>query len=107
MSAFFNDYYLNIAVMTCLWAALSGAWNLMAGYGGLVSLGQSAFFGIGAYITAIAFTRYGVSPWLGLIAGIFVTTGLAVAISWPCFRLREHSLARNAGLPDRDGNRRQ
>ncbi|OSJ33473.1 hypothetical protein BSZ19_15610 [Bradyrhizobium japonicum] len=88
MSAFFNDYYLNIAVMTCLWAALSGAWNLMAGYGGLVSLGQSAFFGIGAYITAIAFTKYGVSPWLGLIAGIFITTGLAVVISWPCFRLR-------------------
>ena len=31
MSVLFNDYYLNIAVMTCLWAALSGAWNLMAG----------------------------------------------------------------------------
>ena len=29
-----NDYYLNIIVMTFLWAALSGAWNLMAGYGG-------------------------------------------------------------------------
>ena len=108
MSAFFNDYYLNIAVMTCLWAALSGAWNLMAGYGGLVSLGQSAFFGIGAYITAIAFTKYGVSPWLGLIAGIFITTGLAVAISWPCFRLRGafFSLA-TLVFPDRNGNRRQ
>jgi branched-chain amino acid transport system permease protein len=88
VSALFNDYYLNIAVMTCLWAALSGAWNLMAGYGGLVSLGQSAFFGIGAYITAIVYTKYGMSPWFGLIAGIVVTTGLAVVISWPCFRLR-------------------
>jgi branched-chain amino acid transport system permease protein len=88
MSMLFNDYYLNIAVMTCLWAALSGAWNLMAGYGGLVSLGQSAFFGIGAYITAIVYTKYGMSPWFGLIAGILITTVLAVAISWPCFRLR-------------------
>ena len=88
MSMLFNDYYLHIAVMTCLWAALSGAWNLMAGYGGLVSLGQSAFFGVGAYSTAIVYTRYGISPWFGLIVGILVTTGLAVVISWPCFRLR-------------------
>jgi len=88
MSMLFNDYYLNIAVMTCLWAALSGAWNLMAGYGGLVSLGQSAFFGIGAYVTAVVYTKYGLSPWFGLAAGVVVTTGLAVVISWPCFRLR-------------------
>lgn len=88
MSVVFNDYYLNIAVMTCLWAALSGAWNLMAGYGGLVSLGQSALFGTGAYITAIVYTKYGLSPWFGLLAGIVVTTGLSVVISWPCFRLR-------------------
>ena len=53
-----NDYYLNIIVMTFLWAALSGAWNLMAGYGGLVSLGHSAFFGIGAYATAVLYTKY-------------------------------------------------
>ena len=88
MSAFLNDYYLNIAVMTCLWAALSGAWNLMAGYGGLVSLGHAAFIGIGAYVTAIVYTKFGLSPWLGLLAAMLVTTGVAVALSWPCFRLR-------------------
>jgi len=83
-----NDYYLNIIVMTCLWAALSGAWNLMAGYGGLVSLGQSAFFGIGAYATAVLYATYGFSPWVGLVAGVVLTTSTAVLISWPCFRLR-------------------
>lgn len=83
-----NDYYLNIIVMTCLWAALSGAWNLMAGYGGLVSLGHSAFFGIGAYATAVLYTKYGISPWLGLMAGMVIATVVAVAISWPCFRLK-------------------
>lgn len=83
-----NDYYLNIVVMTFLWAALSGAWNLLAGYGGLVSLGQSAFFGIGAYTTAALYTGLGVSPWLGLVAGVAITTLTAAAISWPCFRLR-------------------
>lgn len=83
-----NDYYLNIAVMTCLWAALSGAWNLMAGYGGLVSLGHSAFFGIGAYATAVLYTKFGLSPWLGLVAGVGLATAIGVAISWPCFRLK-------------------
>ena len=83
-----NDYYLNIIVMTFLWAALSGAWNLMAGYGGLVSLGQSAFFGIGAYTTAVLYATFGISPWIGLVAGVVLTTSTAVLISWPCFRLR-------------------
>ncbi|MDB5999906.1 MAG: hypothetical protein JWP52_1605 [Rhizobacter sp.] len=83
-----NDYYLNIAVMTFIWAALSGSWNLMAGYGGLVSLGQSAFFGIGAYTTAVLYATFGISPWIGLIAGVVFTTATAVLISWPCFRLR-------------------
>lgn len=88
MSGLFNDYYLNIAVMTCLWGALSGAWNLMAGYGGLISLGHSAFFGIAAYATAIVYAKFGLSPWLGLLAGTAITVATAVAISWPCFRLR-------------------
>jgi branched-chain amino acid transport system permease protein len=88
MSVIFNDYYLNIAVMTCLWAGLAGAWNLMAGYGGLVSLGHSAFLGIGAYVTAITYTKFGLSPWIGLLASILVTGAFAVLISWPCFRLR-------------------
>lgn len=83
-----NDYYLNIIVMTFLWAALSGAWNLMAGYGGLVSLGQSAFFGIGAYTTAVLYATFGISPWIGMVAGVVITTTTAVLISWPCFRLR-------------------
>jgi branched-chain amino acid transport system permease protein len=88
MSSLFNDYYLNIAVMTCLWAALSGGWNLMAGYGGLVSLGHAAFFGIGAYCTAIVYTKFGLSPWIGMGVSVVVTTVVAVALSWPCFRLR-------------------
>ena len=78
-----NDYYLNIIVMTFLWAALSGAWNLMAGYGGLVSLGHAAFFGIGAYATAVLYTKYGLSPWLGMLAGAAIATVVAVAIRCP------------------------
>lgn len=88
MTLTINDYYLNVLVMTLFWAGLSGAWNIMAGYGGLVSLGHAAFFGIGAYATAILFTNYGLSPWIGLLAGVGVSVGLAVIVGWPCFRLR-------------------
>jgi branched-chain amino acid transport system permease protein len=88
MSFLFNEYYINILIMTFFWASVSGAWNLMAGYGGLVSLGHAAFFGIGAYTTGILFFKFGVSPWIGLATGVVLTTGTAVAVSWPCFRLK-------------------
>jgi branched-chain amino acid transport system permease protein len=74
--------------MTCLWAGLAGAWNLMAGYGGLVSLGHAAFLGIGAYVTAVASTKFGISPWVGLLLSVVLTGVLAAVVSWPCFRLR-------------------
>ena len=88
MSMLFNDYYLNIAVMTCLWAALSGAWNLMAGYGGLVSLGQSAFFGIGVYALAIVFTAYGVGCWqipLAMSTAVIAAALVAALTGWLSF----------------------
>lgn len=88
MTLLFNDYYLNIAVMTCLWAALSGSWSLMAGYGGLVSLRQSAFFGVGAYATAIATIKFGLSPWTGLAAGVAIAVAFEAVAFWPCFRPR-------------------
>jgi branched-chain amino acid transport system permease protein len=73
MSLLLNDYVLNIAIMTLFWAGLAGAWNIMAGYGGLVSLGHAAFFGIGAYATASVYGMFGLSPWLGLVAGVVVS----------------------------------
>ena len=88
MSMLLNDYVLNIAIMTLFWAGLAGAWNIMAGYGGLVSLGHAAFFGIGAYATGSAYGMFGLSPWLGLAAGVVVSMALAAAVGWPCFRLR-------------------
>jgi branched-chain amino acid transport system permease protein len=83
-----SDYTLDIVVKTLLWAGLAGAWNIMAGYGGLVSLGHAAFFGIGAYSTAILFAKYALSPWLGLLVGIAAAMALAAAIGFPCFRLK-------------------
>jgi branched-chain amino acid transport system permease protein len=63
------------------------------GYAGQVSLGHAAFWGIGAYTSAILTVKLGLSPWLAMLAGVGVTGGLAALIAFPIFRLREHYLA--------------
>ena len=51
--------------------ALAGqGWNILGGYGGQYSFGHAAFFGTGAYVTAILQVHYGVNAWLGFAAGI-------------------------------------
>jgi branched-chain amino acid transport system permease protein len=66
--------------------------NLLIGYAGQVSLGHSAFFGVGAYTSAILTVKAGFPVWLGIIAAIFASAlvGLLVA---PILRLKGHYLA--------------
>lgn len=47
-----NAYYQNMAIMAFLLAVMASGWNIISGYTGYISLGQSAFLGIGAYTTA-------------------------------------------------------
>lgn len=83
-----NDYYLNLLVLTLLYAGLASAWNIIGGMAGQFSLGHTAFFGIGAYTSTILNNYAGVSPWLGMIAGALLSAGLAVLIAYPTFRMR-------------------
>ncbi len=53
---------------------------LLTGIGGMTSFGQAAFVGTGAYATAYLTTRFGVSPWLALIAGVLVTALIALLL---------------------------
>ena len=63
------------------------AWSLMGRFG-FVSLGHGAFMGVGAYVPALLWNYYGVTPWLGIPLGIALAILLAVIIGYPCFRLR-------------------
>jgi len=63
------------------------------GYAGQVSLGQAAFFGIGAYTSASLALRAGVTPWLGIIAGAALAGAVAYVLSFVALRLRENLLA--------------
>ena len=86
-----RDVYLqNVLVLTLLYAALSQSWNILGGYCGQISLGHALYFGIGAYVTSVLFVSYGVSPWVGLMAGAGLAALVALAIGWPCFRLAGH-----------------
>jgi branched-chain amino acid transport system permease protein len=65
---------------------------LLTGVGGLTSFGQAAFAGIGAYTSAYLSTRWGLSPWLGLAAGLALTAVVALTLGWLTLRMSGHYL---------------
>ncbi len=88
---FVKDVYVqNIMVLTLMYAALSQSWNILGGYCGQISLGHALYFGLGAYTTAILFTKFGVLPWFGMLGGGLISAAIAMALGYPCFRLRGH-----------------
>ncbi|ABD87224.1 branched-chain amino acid ABC transporter permease [Rhodopseudomonas palustris] len=88
---FVKDVYVqNIMVLTLMYAALSQSWNILGGYCGQISLGHALYFGLGAYTTALLFTKFGVLPWFGMISGGLISAVIAMALGYPCFRLRGH-----------------
>jgi branched-chain amino acid transport system ATP-binding protein/branched-chain amino acid transport system permease protein len=75
-----NDlYYQTMLIMTFLIAIGATGWNIMGGYAGYVSLGNSAFVGLGAYTTGILAAKEGISPFVGCFAG-GVTAGVLAGI---------------------------
>ena len=83
-------YVQNILILTLMYTALSQSWNILSGYCGQISLGHALYFGLGAYTTAILFTKFGVLPWFGMLAGGALSALVAMALGYPCFRLRGH-----------------
>jgi branched-chain amino acid transport system permease protein len=89
-----KDVYLqNVLVLTLMYAALSQSWNILGGYCGQISLGHALYFGLGAYTTSLLFTKFGVLPWFGMTAGGLIAASIALALGYPCFRLRGHYYA--------------
>jgi branched-chain amino acid transport system permease protein len=65
-----SSVVLNFLTVALLIALVGQGWNVLGGYGGQYSFGHAAFFGTGAYLTAILQTRYGVNAWAGFALGI-------------------------------------
>jgi branched-chain amino acid transport system permease protein len=83
-----DAFLLDSLVLILVWGTTAAAWNVAGGYAGQISLGHSAFFGLGAYATAILGTRWAVSPWLGLLVGMAVASGIGLVIGYLSNRLR-------------------
>jgi len=77
---------LNFLVVTLLIALAGQGWNILGGYGGQYSFGHAAFFGTGAYVTAILQVRYGVNAWLAFGAGIVLGAAVGAIIGALTFR---------------------
>jgi branched-chain amino acid transport system permease protein len=65
-----SNVVLNFMVVALLIALVGQGWNVLGGYGGQYSFGHAAFFGTGAYVTAILQVRYGLNAWAGLVFGM-------------------------------------
>ncbi|TYB50321.1 branched-chain amino acid ABC transporter permease [Nonomuraea sp. PA05] len=78
-----TDTLINLFVLI----ALASMWNLLAGFGGLVSVGQQAYLGIGAY-SVIALAGLGVQPYLAVPLAAVTCAVFALPTSWLAFRLR-------------------
>ena len=88
-----SESWINLGVLVLLYAALAQAWNILGGFAGQVSLGNAAFFGIGAYTSTVLLDRWNVSPWLGMVAGMLLATACAIIVGYPVFRLGGHYFA--------------
>jgi branched-chain amino acid transport system permease protein len=78
---------LGIMVQGLIVLTLASMWNLLAGYAGLVSVGQQAFLGLGAYFVLIP-AMHGVTPWAGLFIAAIGAGVVAVPLWWLVARLR-------------------
>ena len=83
-----SSFAIDILIRILLFSFIGVAWNLMGGYAKQLSLGHAAYFGLGAYTSTIMQVNYGISPWIGMIAGGVVAMLASLPIGWLCFRLR-------------------
>lgn len=74
------DYLINLAIFFAIYAILGISLDLVVGYTGLLSVTQAAFYGIGAYVVAIAITTFGVNFFLAMLLGILITAAAALLI---------------------------
>ena len=83
-----DAFLLDGLVLILIWGTSAAAWNVAGGYAGQISLGHSAFFGLGAYAAALLTTRWDLSPWLGLVVGAVVAMAIGLVIGYLSNRLR-------------------
>lgn len=88
-----TSYYTDVMVFVAIHGIIASGLSLLLGYAGQISLGQAAFYGVGAYTSGIFTTQLGLSPWAAMLAGMLLAAGLAYVVGLPALRLKGHYLA--------------
>jgi branched-chain amino acid transport system permease protein len=84
---FAAPYFMHLLIQILLWGSIYTAWSMMGRFG-FVSLGHGAFMGVGAYVPALLWNYFSVTPWIGIPLGVALAVLLGLIIGYPCFRLR-------------------
>ncbi len=83
------EYLLHILILINIYIILSTSLNLIAGYTGLLSIAHAAFYGIGAYVTALLSIHFGTSFLLNMVLGMAVAGLLGVVVAFPSLRIHD------------------
>ena len=81
------DYFLHILILINIFIVISVSLNLVAGYAGLISLAHAAFFGIGAYTTAIMWMYLSTGFWINTFTGVFISAIFCLVFAYPTLRI--------------------
>ena len=88
-----SNYVLQVAIQAVIFAVLAVSLTMLTGSAGIVSIGHAAFFGIGAYIAALATVNWGIPLEPALLLAAFGTAILATVLGLPTIRLSGHTVA--------------
>lgn len=88
-----SEYTITIGTLIAIQAIVACGLNVIVGYAGQISLGHAAFFGIGAYASALLTTAGGLSFWTALPVVLGITGLVGLFLGLPSLRLREDFLA--------------
>lgn len=88
-----SDVLVQFGINTLLLAVLAQGWNIIGGYTGYASFGNSVFYGLGSYGVAIAMVQWELPFAAGLALGVALAVAFAVLLGLPVLRLRGHYFA--------------
>lgn len=83
-----DPYLLHVLILAMIFGIFASAWNLVTGFAGLKTFGHHAFFGIGAYSSALVSINFGLSPWLTIWLAGLVAVVFGLFIGLPILRIR-------------------
>ncbi|MEW6614128.1 MAG: branched-chain amino acid ABC transporter permease [Thermodesulfobacteriota bacterium] len=88
-----NTYYISTMVFVGIHGIIAIGLSLLMGYAGQISIGHAAFFGLGAYTSAVLTAKLGFHPWSAFFLGILLSSCIALIIGIPSLKLKGHYLA--------------